>query len=70
MSHLMFGLIKATQPRKMRERMRKMRVPCVVRSVPPPQLVLSARRIIVVNVLMPKLLENILFISQCMSNTQ
>ena len=40
MSRFMFGLIKATwQPRKMKQRMRQMRVPCVVRSAPPSQLV-------------------------------
>ena len=42
-SCLMFGLIKATRPpRKMKERMRQMCVPCVVRGAPPSQLVVSA----------------------------
>ena len=46
MSCLMFGLIKAPWlPHKMRERMRQMRVPCVVSSAPPSQLVVSARSI-------------------------
>ena len=50
MSRLMFGLIKATQPPcKMRERMRQMCVPAVVRSTLPSQLVASAKSIIVMN---------------------
>ena len=70
MSHLLFGLIKATRPpRKMKERMRQMCVPCVVRSAPPSQLVVSARSIIVMNVLMPTVVENKLFIRRYMSNT-
>ena len=61
----MFGPIKATQPqRKMRERMRWMCVRCVVRNTPP--FVVSARSIIVTNVLMPTLVGNKLFISQYM----
>ena len=44
MSCIMFGLIKATRPPcKMKERMRQMCVSCVVRSVPPSQLVVSAK---------------------------
>ena len=55
----MFGLIKATQPpRKMRERMRQMCVCYAVRSAPPSQFVVSARSIIVKNVLMPTLVGN------------
>ena len=56
MSRLMFGLIKATRPpRKMRERMRHMCVPCVVRSAPPSQLAVSAMSIIAMNVSMSTL---------------
>ena len=70
MSRIMFGLIKATQrPRKMKERMRQMCVRCVVRSAPPSQFVVSARSIIVTNVLMPTLVGNNLFISQYMMDT-
>ena len=70
MSHLMFGLIKATRPpRKMRERMRQMCVPCVVRRAPPSQVVVSARSIIVMNVSMPTIVGNNMSISQYMSNT-
>ena len=69
MSCLMFGLIKATQPpRKMRERMR-LCVHCVVKSAPPSQFVVSARSIIVTNVMMPTLVGNKLFISQYMMDT-
>ena len=69
MSRLIFGLIKATQPpRKMKERMRQMCVPWVVRSAPPSQLVVSAKSILVRNVLVPTLVGNKLFISQFMSN--
>ena len=50
-------------------RMRQMHVHCVVRSAPPLQLVVSARSIIVMNVLMPTLVGTKLFISQYMSNT-
>ena len=46
-----------------------MRVPCVVRSASPSQLVVSARSIVVMNALMPTLVGNKLFISQYMSNT-
>ena len=70
MSRLMFGLMKATCPScKMRERMRQMCVPCVVRSAPPSQVVVSFRSIIATNVLMPTLVGYKLSISQCMSNT-
>ena len=48
-------------PRKMKERMRQMCLPCVVRSAPPSQLVVSARSIIVINVLMPTCVGNKLF---------
>ena len=37
-------------------------VPCVVKTAPPSQLVVSARRIIVTNVLMPTFVGNKLFI--------
>ena len=64
MSHLMFGLIKATRlPRKMKQRMGPMCVPCVVKSAPPSQVVVSARNILVMNVLMPTLEGKRLFIS-------
>ena len=43
-------------------------VPCVVRSAPPSQLVVSAESIFV-KVLMPTLVGNQLLISHCMSNT-
>ena len=70
MSHLMFGLIKATQPPcKMRERMRQMCVCYAVRSAPPSQFVVSARSITVKNVLMPTLVGNKLFIRQYMMDT-
>ena len=70
MSRLMFGLIKATQlPRKMRERMRQMHACYAVRSAPPAQFVVSARSIIVTNVLMPTLVGNKLFIRQYMMDT-
>ena len=70
MSRLMFGRIKATQPpRKMRERMRQMCVCYAVRSAPPSQFVVSARNIIVKNVLMPTFLGNKLFIRQYMMGT-
>ena len=60
----MFGLIKAIRPpRKMKERMRQMCVPCVVRSSPPSQVAVSARSIIVMNVLMPTLVVKRLFVS-------
>ena len=63
MPRLMFGLVKATRPpRKMKERMRQMCAPCVVRSAPPSQVVVSARNIIVMNVLMPKLVGKRLFV--------
>ena len=52
------------------QRMRQMCGPSVVRSTPLSQLVVSARSIIVMNVLMPTLVGNKLFISQCMGNTQ
>ena len=62
-SHLMFGLIKATQPPgKMREMMRQRCVLCLVKSTPPSQFVMSARSIIVLNVLMPILASIILFV--------
>ena len=51
------------------KRMRQMCVPCVVRSAPPSQLVVSARSVIVMNVLMPTLVGNKLFMSQYMSDT-
>ena len=57
-------------PRKRRERERQMCVPCAVRGTPPSQLVVSARSIIVMNVLMPTLVGNKLFIRQYMRNTQ
>ena len=67
MSRLMSGLIKATQPpRKMRERMRQMCVRCVVISAPPSLFVVSAGSIIVMDVFMPTLVGNKLFVSQCM----
>ena len=70
MSRLMFGLIKATQPpQKMRERKRRMCVCYAVRSTPPSQFVVSARSIIVKNVLMPTLVGNKLFIRQYMMDT-
>ena len=70
MSRLMFGLIKATHPpHKMRERMRQMCVCCVVKSALQSQLVVSAKSIIVMNLLMPTLVGNKLFISQYMCNT-
>ena len=51
-SRLTFGLTKAARlPRKMRGRMRQMCVHCVVRTAPPSQLVVSARSIIVMNVM-------------------
>jgi hypothetical protein len=53
----------------MKERMRQMCVPCVVRSAPPSQVVVSARNIVVINVLMPTLVGKTLFISWYMSNT-
>ena len=69
MSHLVFGLIKATRPpSKMKERMTQMCVLCVVSSAPPSQLVVIAGSIIVMNVLMPTFVGNNLFISQYMSN--
>ena len=69
-SRLMFGLIKATQrPRKRGERMRQMCVRCVVTSAPPSQSVVSARSIVVINVLMPIVVGNKLFISQYMMDT-
>ena len=71
MSRLMFGLIKATQPpRKMRERMRQMSMCYAVKSAPPSQFVVSARSIIVKNVLMPTLVGNKLFIRQYMMDTR
>ena len=52
MSRLMFGMTKATQPpRKMRERMRQRCVLGVVKGAPPSQFMVSARRVIVLNVL-------------------
>ena len=67
MSRLMFGLIKATRPPpKIRERMRQMWVCCVVKSDPPSLFVVSARSIVVMNVLMPTLVGNKLFIRQYM----
>ena len=72
MSHLTFGLIKATQPpREMRERMGQMCVPCVFRSAPPSQLVVSAKSIIAMNVLIPTLVGIKLFVKhkQYMSDT-
>ena len=66
----MFGLIKATQPpRKMTERMREMCVCYVVRSAPPSQFVLSAKSIIVTNVLMRTLVGNKFLIRQYMMDT-
>ena len=68
MSRLMFGLIKATQPpRKMRERMRHRCVLCVITSAPPSQFVVSVRSVIVLNVLMPTLVEMILFVGHIRS---
>ena len=71
MSRLSFGLIKATQPpHKMRDRMRQMCVCYAVRRAPPPsQFVVSARSIIVTNVLMPTLVGNKLFVRQYMMET-
>ena len=69
MSRLMLGLMKATRPPpKMRESMGQICVPCVVRSTTPSQLVVSARSP-VMNVLMPTLVGNKLFVGQYMSNT-
>ena len=63
MSHLMFGLTKATRPpRKMRQRMRQKCVCCVVRSAPPSQFVMSVRSTIVLNVLTPTLVGAMLFV--------
>ena len=44
-------------------------MPCVVRSVPPSQVVVSARSIIVMNVLMLTVVGSKLFIREYMSNT-
>ena len=64
MSCLMFKLLKATPPpRKVKERMRQMSVPCVVNSAQPSQVVVSAKSIIVMNVLMPTLVGKRSFIS-------
>ena len=63
MSHLMFGLIKATQPQhKMKVKMRHMCVLCVVTSAPPSQFVVRFKSIIVENVLIPTLQGIILFV--------
>ena len=63
MSRVMFGLIKTTQrPRKRSERMRQRCVLCVVKSAPPSRFVVSARSIIVLNVLMPTFVGIILFV--------
>ena len=62
---LMFELIRATQPlHNMRERMRQRQtcVLCIVKSAPPLQFVVSARSIIVLNVLTPTLVEIILLV--------
>ena len=66
---LMFGLIKAARPpRKMKDRMSQMCVPCVVRSAPPSRVVVSARSIVVMKVLMPTLVGKRFFIRLYMSN--
>ena len=63
MSHLMFGLTKATwPPRKMRQRMRHKCVFSVVKSAPPSQFVMSVRSTIVLNVLTPTFVGPMLFV--------
>ena len=63
MSHLMFGLTKATRPpRKMRQRMRQKYVCCVANGAPPLQFVMSVRSTIVPNVLTPTLVAPMLFV--------
>ena len=70
MSRLMFRVIKASQPPcKMRERMRHISVCYAVRSAPASQFVVSARGILVKNVLMPTVVGNKLFIRQYMTDT-
>ena len=65
----MFGLIKATQPPgKMRERMRQRCVLCVAKCAPPSQFVVSARSIVVLNVLTPTLVGIIRFVRHMRSD--
>ena len=49
--------------------MRQMCVLCVVRSAPLSQIVVSARSIVVMNVLMPSLIGDKVFINQYIRNT-
>ena len=66
---LMFGLINATQPPcKMRKRMRQRCGLCVAKSSPPSQFVVSARSIILLNVLTPTVVEIVLFVRHMISD--